>query len=146
MNAVGASLAFSGTHLKDNSLSHPTFESAVGIETMGNTSIEGGKLLGMVAVFLIQRKRHALIGSAIDAQDTRLVLNFLSSNSVVDTIYDCKNTQRTGCEVWAEEAVKVWDCPTGRAKCTQGIQNNEGKKTINLPCLPPIEHAKICSN
>eukprot|EP01018_Ginkgo_biloba_P012250 Gb_08084 [translate_table: standard] len=148
MNVVGASLASSGIHLKDNSLSYPTFESAAGIKAMGNASIEGGKLLGMVAIFLIQRNRHALIGRAIDAQDMRRVLNFLSFNPIVDAIYDCKSEviglgffrfnaeidfnrvaivqnyhQRTAREVWAgrvvrEEAVKVWDGPTGRAKCT----------------------------
>ncbi|KAG9140968.1 hypothetical protein Leryth_026879, partial [Lithospermum erythrorhizon] len=44
-----------------------------------------------VAVFLIQRNRHALIGRAIDAQDTERVLQFLKHDPVVDDVYDSKS-------------------------------------------------------
>ncbi|PKA52885.1 Metal tolerance protein C4 [Apostasia shenzhenica] len=54
-------------------------------------SIIVGNLLGMVAIFLIQRNRHALIGRAIDDQDMERVLQFLKSDPVVDAIYDCKS-------------------------------------------------------
>lgn len=35
-----------------------------------------------VAIFLIQRNRHALIGRAIDAQDMQKVLEFLKNDPV----------------------------------------------------------------
>ncbi|CAO2824599.1 unnamed protein product [Amaranthus hypochondriacus] len=54
-------------------------------------SIIVGNLLGMVAIFLIQRNRHALIGSAIDDQDMQKVLEFLKNDPVVDAVYDCKS-------------------------------------------------------
>ncbi|XP_021761911.1 metal tolerance protein C4-like [Chenopodium quinoa] len=54
-------------------------------------SIVVGNLLGMVAIFLIQRNRHALIGRAIDDQDMQKVLEFLKNDPVVDAIYDCKS-------------------------------------------------------
>ncbi|XP_022716368.1 metal tolerance protein C4-like isoform X2 [Durio zibethinus] len=44
-----------------------------------------------VAIFLIQRNRHALIGRAIDEHDTQKVLHFLKNDLVVDAIYDCKS-------------------------------------------------------
>ncbi|GLJ26963.1 hypothetical protein SUGI_0527910 [Cryptomeria japonica] len=91
-------------------------------------SILVGQLLGMVAIFLIQRNRHALLGRAIDPQDMERVLSFLASDPVVDAIYDCKSEvigpgsfrfkaeidfngvaivqnylQRTGREAWARE-------------------------------------------
>ncbi|KAG0483244.1 hypothetical protein HPP92_011328 [Vanilla planifolia] len=44
-----------------------------------------------VAVFLIQRNRHALIGRAIDDHDMERVLQFLKSDPVVDSLYDCKS-------------------------------------------------------
>ncbi|KAF6162708.1 hypothetical protein GIB67_022367, partial [Kingdonia uniflora] len=54
-------------------------------------SIIVGNLLGMVAIFLIQRNRHALIGRAIDDHDMDRVLKFLRSDPVVDALYDCKS-------------------------------------------------------
>jgi zinc transporter 9 len=45
-------------------------------------SIVVGNLLGMVAIFLIQRNRHALIGRAMDDQDMSKVLKFLRNDSV----------------------------------------------------------------
>ncbi|KAJ0229027.1 Metal tolerance protein C4 [Hirschfeldia incana] len=54
-------------------------------------SIVVGNLLGMVAIFLIQRNRHALIGRAMDDQDMRKILHFLKNDSVVDALYDCKS-------------------------------------------------------
>ncbi|KAI5069108.1 hypothetical protein GOP47_0015409 [Adiantum capillus-veneris] len=54
-------------------------------------SILVGNLLGIVAVFLIQRNRHALLGRAMDNQDMKLVLDFLSSDPVVDAVFDCKS-------------------------------------------------------
>ncbi|KAI3867093.1 hypothetical protein MKX03_028244 [Papaver bracteatum] len=54
-------------------------------------SIVVGNLLGMVAIFLIQRNRHALIGRAIDDYDMQRVLHFLKNDPVVDALYDCKS-------------------------------------------------------
>ncbi|GAB4841882.1 Metal tolerance protein C4 [Ancistrocladus abbreviatus] len=54
-------------------------------------SIIVGNLLGMVAIFLIQRNRHALIGRAIDDHDMEKVMQFLKSDPVVDSVYDCKS-------------------------------------------------------
>ncbi|KAM7257253.1 hypothetical protein ACFE04_012994 [Oxalis oulophora] len=54
-------------------------------------SIIVGNLLGMVAIFLIQRNRHALIGRAMDEHDMEKVLEFLKRDPVVDSIYDCKS-------------------------------------------------------
>ncbi|XP_010696087.2 metal tolerance protein C4 [Beta vulgaris subsp. vulgaris] len=54
-------------------------------------SIIVGNLLGLVAIFLIQRNRHALIGRAIDDQDMQKVLHFLKNDPVVDAVYDCKS-------------------------------------------------------
>ncbi|KAL9235544.1 hypothetical protein vseg_010294 [Gypsophila vaccaria] len=54
-------------------------------------SIVVGNLLGMVAIFLIQRNRHALIGRAIDDQDMQKVMEFLKNDPVVDSLYDCKS-------------------------------------------------------
>ncbi|KAL6134874.1 hypothetical protein ACLB2K_067102 [Fragaria x ananassa] len=54
-------------------------------------SIVVGNLLGMVAIFLIQRNRHALIGRAMDDQDVEKVLQFLKNDPVVDSLYDCKS-------------------------------------------------------
>ncbi|XP_078443065.1 cation efflux family protein [Wolffia australiana] len=71
--------------------------SLVAVNTTGNPmydpigSIIVGNLLGMVAIFLIQRNRHALIGRAIDDHDMESVLEFLRSDPVVDSLYDCKS-------------------------------------------------------
>uniref|UniRef100_A0A2P2ILP6 Cation efflux protein transmembrane domain-containing protein n=1 Tax=Rhizophora mucronata TaxID=61149 RepID=A0A2P2ILP6_RHIMU len=71
--------------------------SLVAVNSTGNAiydpigSIIVGNLLGMVAVFLIQRNRHALIGRAIDDHDMEKVLRFLKSDPVVDAMYDCKS-------------------------------------------------------
>ncbi|KAK2432363.1 Metal tolerance protein C4 [Trifolium repens] len=54
-------------------------------------SILVGNLLGMVAIFLIQRNRHALIGRAMDNHDMEKVLQFLKNDPVVDALYDCKS-------------------------------------------------------
>ncbi|ESQ30314.1 hypothetical protein EUTSA_v10011469mg [Eutrema salsugineum] len=62
--------------------------SLVAVKMTGNPiydpigSIVVGNLLGMVAIFLIQRNRHALIGRAMDDQDMRKVLQFLKNDSV----------------------------------------------------------------
>nr|CAB3484094.1 unnamed protein product [Digitaria exilis] len=71
--------------------------SLVAVQTTENAiydpigSIIVGNLLGMVAIFLIQRNRHALIGRAIDDHDMQRVLEFLKSDPVVDALYDCKS-------------------------------------------------------
>ncbi|CAI9753821.1 unnamed protein product [Fraxinus pennsylvanica] len=71
--------------------------SLVAVNTTGNAiydpigSIVVGNLLGMVAIFLIQRNRHALIGRAIDDHDMEKVLHFLKNDPVVDSVYDCKS-------------------------------------------------------
>ncbi|KAJ0744939.1 putative cation efflux protein [Helianthus annuus] len=54
-------------------------------------SIIVGNLLGVVAIFLIQRNRHALIGRAIDDHDMKRVLELLKNDPVVDSVYDCKS-------------------------------------------------------
>ncbi|KAL7100405.1 hypothetical protein ACP275_09G143700 [Erythranthe tilingii] len=71
--------------------------SLVAVNATGNAmydpigSIIVGNLLGMVAIFLIQRNRHALIGRAIDDKDMERVLHFLKNDPVVDAVYDCKS-------------------------------------------------------
>ncbi|KAK7843573.1 metal tolerance protein c4 [Quercus suber] len=45
----------------------------------------------LVAIFLIQRNRHALIGRAMDDHDMEKVLHFLKNDPVVDALYDCKS-------------------------------------------------------
>uniref|UniRef100_A0A2N9J3L3 Cation efflux protein transmembrane domain-containing protein n=1 Tax=Fagus sylvatica TaxID=28930 RepID=A0A2N9J3L3_FAGSY len=71
--------------------------SLVAVNTTGNAiydpigSIIVGNLLGMVAIFLIQRNRHALIGRAMDDHDMEKVLHFLKNDPVVDALYDCKS-------------------------------------------------------
>ncbi|CAK9146083.1 unnamed protein product [Ilex paraguariensis] len=71
--------------------------SLVAVNTTGNAiydpvgSIIVGNLLGLVAIFLIQRNRHALIGRAIDDHDMEKVLQFLKNDAVVDAVYDCKS-------------------------------------------------------
>ncbi|XP_002989026.2 metal tolerance protein C4 [Selaginella moellendorffii] len=91
-------------------------------------SILVGNLLGMVAVFLIQRNRHALLGRSMEPKDVQRVLDLLASDPVVDAVYDCKSEvigpgsyrfkaeidfdgvvvvhnylQRTGREAWIKE-------------------------------------------
>nr|GEU57721.1 metal tolerance protein C4 [Tanacetum cinerariifolium] len=71
--------------------------SLVAVKLTGNPiydpigSIIVGNLLGVVAIFLIQRNRHALIGRAIDDHDMERVLEFLKNDPVVDSVYDCKS-------------------------------------------------------
>ncbi|KAI7737961.1 hypothetical protein M8C21_004923, partial [Ambrosia artemisiifolia] len=71
--------------------------SLVAVKMTGNPiydpigSIIVGNLLGVVAIFLIQRNRHALIGRAIDDNDMKRVLEFLKNDPVVDSVYDCKS-------------------------------------------------------
>ncbi|CAI9114539.1 OLC1v1015286C1 [Oldenlandia corymbosa var. corymbosa] len=71
--------------------------SLVAVNATGNPiydpigSIIVGNLLGMVAIFLIQRNRHALIGRAMDDHDMQRVLEFLKNDPVVDEVYDCKS-------------------------------------------------------
>ncbi|KAM3701874.1 hypothetical protein ACB094_05G208000 [Castanea mollissima] len=71
--------------------------SLVAVNKTGNAmydpigSIIVGHLLGMVAIFLIQRNRHALIGRAMDDHDMEKVLHFLKNDPVVDALYDCKS-------------------------------------------------------
>ncbi|XP_062157355.1 metal tolerance protein C4 [Alnus glutinosa] len=71
--------------------------SLVAVNSTGNAiydpigSIIVGNLLGMVAIFLIQRNRHALIGRAMDDNDMEKVLRFLKNDPVVDALYDCKS-------------------------------------------------------
>ncbi|KAM7480692.1 hypothetical protein LguiA_028905 [Lonicera macranthoides] len=71
--------------------------SLIAVNTTGNAiydpigSIIVGNLLGMVAIFLIQRNRHALIGRAIDDNDMKRVLQLLKNDPVVDAVYDCKS-------------------------------------------------------
>ncbi|KAJ8431753.1 hypothetical protein Cgig2_028970 [Carnegiea gigantea] len=54
-------------------------------------SIFVGNILGMVAIFLIQRNRHALIGRAMDDRDTEKIIEFLENDLVVEAVYDCKS-------------------------------------------------------
>ncbi|CAM6041917.1 unnamed protein product [Sphagnum compactum] len=54
-------------------------------------SIVVGQLLGVVAIFLIQRNRQALLGRSIDDLDMRRVINLLISDPVVEGLYDCKS-------------------------------------------------------
>ncbi|BBN11950.1 solute carrier family 30 (zinc transporter), member 9 [Marchantia polymorpha subsp. ruderalis] len=54
-------------------------------------SIVVGNLLGGVAIFLIQRNRHALLGRSMDDKDMMRVITLLSKDPVVDAIYDCKS-------------------------------------------------------
>lgn len=97
-------------------------------------SILVGNLLGMVAIFLIQRNRHALIGRAMDDHDMEKVLQFLKKDPVVDALYDCKSEvigpgffrfkaeidfngemvvqnylQRTGREDWAKQVDTLYN-------------------------------------
>ncbi|XP_078165736.1 cation efflux family protein [Carex rostrata] len=71
--------------------------SLVAVQVTGNPiydpigSIVVGNLLGLVAIFLIQRNRHALIGRAMDDHDMEKLLQFLKSDPVVDSLYDCKS-------------------------------------------------------
>ncbi|CAM8953871.1 unnamed protein product [Rhodiola kirilowii] len=71
--------------------------SLVAVHKTGNAiydpigSIVVGNILGMVAIFLIQRNRHALIGRAMDDHDMERVLTFLKNDPVVDSLYDCKS-------------------------------------------------------
>ncbi|KAJ8770565.1 hypothetical protein K2173_018056 [Erythroxylum novogranatense] len=117
-------------------------------------SIIVGNLLGMVAIFLIQRNRHALIGRAMDDNDMEKVMRFLTSDPVVDAVYDCKSEvigpgffrfkaeidfngvvvvqnylSRTGREEWARpfrEAAKEKD-DTALLK----IMSNYGEELVN---------------
>eukprot|EP00268_Persea_americana_P058629 TRINITY_DN710_c0_g1_i4.p1 TRINITY_DN710_c0_g1~~TRINITY_DN710_c0_g1_i4.p1 ORF type:complete len:465 (+),score=96.21 TRINITY_DN710_c0_g1_i4:198-1592(+) len=115
--------------------------SLVAVNKTGNAiydpigSIVVGNLLGMVAIFLIQRNRHALIGRAIDDHDMERVLRFLKSDPVVDALYDCKSEvigpgffrfkaeidfngvvvvrnylKRTGREEWARQFREAAEC------------------------------------
>ncbi|KAJ7962683.1 Metal tolerance protein C4 [Quillaja saponaria] len=116
-------------------------------------SIIVGNLLGMVAIFLIQRNRHALIGRAMDDHDMDKVLHLLKNDLVVDALYDCKSEvigpgffrfkaeidfngvvvvqnylDRTGREEWARqfrEAAKVKD-DTALLK----IMSNYGEEVV----------------
>ncbi|CAM6019210.1 unnamed protein product [Sphagnum balticum] len=54
-------------------------------------SIVVGQLLGVVAIFLIQRNRQALLGRSIDDLDMRRVINLLITDPVVEGLYDCKS-------------------------------------------------------
>ncbi|KAL9274771.1 Metal tolerance protein C4-like protein, partial [Drosera capensis] len=117
--------------------------SLVAVNVTGNPiydpigSIIVGNLLGIVAIFLIQRNRHALLGRAIDDHDMQKVMRFLKDDPVVDSVYDCKSEvigpgffrfkaeidfngvvlvknyiERAGCQAWANqfrEAVKGKD-------------------------------------
>ncbi|KAH9716169.1 metal tolerance protein C4 [Citrus sinensis] len=71
--------------------------SLIAVNVTGNAiydpigSIIVGNLLGMVAIFLIQRNRHALIGRAMDDHDMEKILHFLKNDPVVDALYDCKS-------------------------------------------------------
>ncbi|KAM3247845.1 metal tolerance protein C4 [Capsicum annuum] len=44
-----------------------------------------------VAVFLIQRTKHALIETAIDDKELEKIVKFLKNDPVVDSVYDCKS-------------------------------------------------------
>eukprot|EP00250_Pteridium_aquilinum_P014727 c22160_g1_i1 orf=466-2082(-) len=116
-------------------------------------SILVGNLLGIVAVFLIQRNRHALIGRAMDNQDMKLVLDFLSSDPVVDAVYDCKSEvigprsyrfkaeidfngtvivqnylKRIGRETWTDEFKGAVNDPDGRA--LDRVMSNYGEEVV----------------
>ncbi|KAL5756781.1 hypothetical protein ACOSQ2_021527 [Xanthoceras sorbifolium] len=54
-------------------------------------SIIVGNLLGLVAIFLIQRNRHSLIGRAMDDNEMEKILRLLKNDPVVDSLYDCKS-------------------------------------------------------
>ncbi|MCH79803.1 metal tolerance protein C4-like [Trifolium medium] len=64
--------------------------SLVAVHYTGNAMYDPiGSIL--VAIFLIQRNRHALIGRAMDDHDMQKVLHFLKNDPVVDALYDCKS-------------------------------------------------------
>lgn len=116
-------------------------------------SIFVGNLLGMVAVFLIQRNRHALLGRAMDHQDMKRVLDFLSSDPVVDAVYDCKSEvigprsyrfkaeidfngvvivqnylQRIGREAWINEFRQATNDPDSHA--LDRVMSNYGEEVV----------------
>ncbi|KAB1213112.1 Metal tolerance protein C4 [Morella rubra] len=69
--------------------------SLVAVSYTGNAIYDpiGSIIVGnlLVAIFLIQRNRHALIGRAMDGHDVEKVLHFLKNDPVVDAVYDCKS-------------------------------------------------------
>ncbi|KAK6263917.1 hypothetical protein SCA6_019351 [Theobroma cacao] len=140
--------------------------SLVAVNRTGNAiydpigSIIVGNLLGMVAIFLIQRNRHALIGRAIDEHDMQKVLHFLKNDPVVDALYDCKSEvigpgffrfkaeidfngvvvvqnylHRTGREEWArqfrEAAKEKDDSALLKIMSNYGMQVDELANTLN---------------
>ncbi|KAG0555565.1 hypothetical protein KC19_12G178400 [Ceratodon purpureus] len=101
-------------------------------------SILVGNLLGVVAIFLIQRNRQALLGRSIDDVDMRRIINLLIADPVVEGLYDCKSEvigpgeyrfkaeidfngvvivqnylQRAGRDNWMEEFRKAVNNPDG---------------------------------
>lgn len=59
----------------------------------GLGSILVGVLLACVALFLIQRNRSVLIGRSMSLADYNLVMGYLLSDPVVNTIYDAKSEE-----------------------------------------------------
>ncbi|CAH8347310.1 unnamed protein product [Eruca vesicaria subsp. sativa] len=64
---------------------------AVAVLAIAAASLVAVKMTGNVAILLIQRIRHALIGRAMDDQDMRKILHFLMNDSVVYALNDCKS-------------------------------------------------------
>ncbi|KAE9616339.1 hypothetical protein Lal_00017453 [Lupinus albus] len=133
--------------------------SLVAVNITGNAiydpigSIVVGNLLGMVAIFLIQRNRHALIGRAMDDNDMEKVLQFLKNDPVVDALYDCKSEvigpgffrfkaeidfngvmvvqnylKRTGCEEWASQFREA--AKQGDDAALMKIMSNYGEEVV----------------
>ncbi|WZZ64324.1 hypothetical protein YC2023_075694 [Brassica napus] len=104
--------------------------SLVAVKVTGNPiydpigSIVVGNLLGMVAIFLIQRNRHALIGRAMDDQDMRKVLHFLKNDSVVVQNY----LKRTGREEWAKQFREA--AKRGDDSAMLNVMSNYGEEVV----------------
>ncbi|TXG69530.1 hypothetical protein EZV62_004465 [Acer yangbiense] len=81
--AVAGLLVAGASLLAVNTTRNPVYD-AVG-------SIVVGNLLGLVAIFLIQRNRHSLIGRAMDDNEMEKILRLLKNDPVVDSLYDCKS-------------------------------------------------------
>ncbi|KAK3219093.1 hypothetical protein Dsin_013063 [Dipteronia sinensis] len=81
--AVAGLLVAGASLLAVNTTRNPIYD-AVG-------SIIVGNLLGLVAIFLIQRNRHSLIGRAMDDNEMEKILRLLKNDPVVDSLYDCKS-------------------------------------------------------
>ncbi|XP_017431123.1 metal tolerance protein C4 isoform X2 [Vigna angularis] len=123
--------------------------SLVAVNVTGNAiydpigSIVVGNLLGMVAIFLIQRNRHALIGRAMDDHDMEKVLHFLKNDPVVDSLYDCKSEVigpgffrfKAEIDFNGEMVVQNYLKRTGRGEWARQLSESFNNSSIvRLPC------------